>query len=368
MKGRSEGGRITCPRPEVTDLMRANVNTRDPAIREIIIKQYNKYGAEWIEKEYGVSRKDVANWKKLKADTGSLKPRMSETGRPQVLSEREEKRMTKALVKNPFATNAELAAVVKNKISPREAGRYIEKSDLDFKWLGEEFDVEASFTQEAADQGATFMKQIKRVPEAKRIYVDETFASAGLRKERGRFPLGKKPTTPQNRKYPRMVIIGAIRKNGFVRPSTIYNKGSITTDDFENYVKKKLCPYIGENDVVLWDRYGRSGRAKNPTAHHFSPRARAAIEARGAKLMMLPPTGKYFDPIEMIFGDVKKIYQKKLRKKLESRKPSKIPFETKVKLWRAAEGELNPKSFTRAFKERANGQEFSKVYKKRGLL
>jgi hypothetical protein len=276
--------------------------------------------------------------------------------------------MTQALVKNPFATNAELAAVVKNKISPREAGRYIERSDMGFRWMGEEFDVEASFTPEVAQQGVAFMNQIKSISQDRRIYVDETFASAGLKKERGRYPRGQKRVTPQNRKYPRMVIIGAIRKDGFIRPSQIYNKGSITTEDFENYVKKKLCPLVQEGDVVFWDRYGRSGRAKNPTAHHFSPKARAAIEACGAKLMLLPPTGKYFDPIEMVFGDVKKLFQKKLRKKLESTKPSKIPFKAKARLWRAAERELNPKCFTRAYKERASGQEFSKVYKKRGLL
>lgn len=348
--------------------MTALVNTRDPDIREIILKQYDKYGAQWVENEYKVSRQDVANWKTLKAETGSLKPRMDETGRSQVLSEREEKRLINALVKNPYATNAELAAVVKNKISAREAGRYVERSDLDFRWMVEEFDVEASFTAEVAQQGVAFMKRIKRIPQGNRVYVDETFASAGLRKERGRYPRAQKRPIPQNRKYPRMVIIGAMRKGGFIRPSEIYNKGSITTADFENYVEKKLCPLLEAGDVVFWDRYGRSGRAKDPTAHHFSPKARAAIEARGATLMLLPPAGKYFDPIEMVFGDVKKLYQKKLRKKLESTKPSKIPFNAKVQLWTAAERELNPKCFTRAFKERATGQEFSKVYKKRGLL
>lgn len=268
-----------------------------------------------MEDEYHVSRRDVANWKKLKSETGSLKPLMDKTGRHQVLAPREEDRMIKALVKNPYATNAELAAVVKNKISPREAGRYVEKSELDFRWLGEEFDVEASFTPTVVSEGLNFIKEIKKIPQDKRVYVDETFASAGLRKERGRFPRGKKTVTPQNRKYPRMVIIGAIRKSGFIRPSEIYNKGSISSSDFEIYVKKKLCPLLNEGDVVLWDRYGRSGRAKNPTAYHFSPKAKADIERRGAKLKMLPPYGKYLDPIEEVFGDVKKIYQKKTRKK-----------------------------------------------------
>ena len=172
---------------------------------------------------------------------------------------------------------------------------------------GEEFDVKESFSPEVAQEGMTFLNQIKKIPQDKRVYVDETFASAGLHKERGRFPRGQKKATPQNRKYPRFVIIGAIRKDGFIRPSQIYNKGSITSLDFENYVKKKLCPLLRDGDVVLWDRYGRSGAAKNPTAYHFSPKAKAAIESAGAHLQLLPRYGKYFDPIEMVFGDTKEI-------------------------------------------------------------
>ncbi len=363
-----ERAKITRFAGEVILIMSALVNTRDVEIRKIIIDQYNKYGAKWVEDEYHVSRRDVANWKKLKSETGSLKPLTDQSGRHQILSPREIDKMTNALVKNPYATNAELASVVKGKVSPREAGRYIERSDLDFQWLGEEFDVEESFTPQVAKEGKTFMAQIKKIPQDKRIYVDETFASAGLRKEKGRFPKGKKGVTPQNRKYPRMVIIGAIRKTGFIRPSEIYNKGSINTEDFENYVKKKLCPLLSDGDVVLWDRHGKSGRAKNPTALHFSPKAKELIEARGATLKMLPRYGKYFDPIELIFGDTKKIYQKKIRKKMESVPASKIPHNVKVKFWKDAERELNPDSFTRAFKERASGNEFIKVYKKRGLL
>ena len=75
-------------------------------------------------------------------------------------------------------------------------------------------------------------------------FIDETFASAGLKKQKGRFPKGQKLTTPQNRKYPRMTIIGAIRLSGFVRPSEIYNKGSIDTADFEKYVKQNFAPNL----------------------------------------------------------------------------------------------------------------------------
>ena len=148
----------------------------------------------------------------------------------------------------------------------------------------------------------------------------------------------------------------------------IYNKSSISNEDFESYVKKTLCPRLSRGQTVFWDRYGRSGRAKNPTARHFSPKARADVEKVGVKLVILPRYGKYADPIELLFGDTKRVYEKKIGKEMESRMPSKIPFKTKVKFWHAAERSLKSSNFKRAFYERASGREFNRVCKERGLL
>ena len=197
--------------------------------------------------------------------------------------------------------------------------------------------------------------------------MDETCASAGITRRKGRFPKNRKPWSKRNRKYPRMVIAGAITKDGFFHKSKIWNKGSINDDDFDTYVSQTLAPKIRDGHVVFWDQYGKFGRVKNPTARHFSVKARRAIERRGGKLIMLPRYGKHFDPIELIFGDTKKIYDKLLREILRSRNPSELKFEDKVKLWHEAEKQVGPKSFQRAFKERASGQEFLRVGKEKGL-
>jgi hypothetical protein len=57
----------------------------------------------------------------------------------------------------------------------------------------------------------------------------------------------------------------------------------------------------------------------------------------------------------------------KTESKLRSIEPSKLKFEQKVKLWHDAENSLSPNSFIRAFKERANGKEFLRVSKEKGL-
>jgi transposase len=344
------------------------LKTHDPSFRKLLIRQYDKYGKEFISQEYGVSDRSIRRWKKLKAEKGSLGTGFAACGKHSSLTPQDIKKIEKELIKNPYATNAELSAKIKNKISPQAVGKAIAKSDYQFTWKFEGVDVEETFNADVVAETKKFFNKIKNIPESKRIYVDETFASAGIKRRRGRFPKGTNPWTPRNRKYPRMVIIGAVTKEGWLHKGKIYNKASISNEDFETYVKRNLCPRLGPGKTVLWDRYGRSGRSKNPTARHFSPKARKDIENMGAQLIMLPRYGKYGDPIELLFGDIKRIFEKKMGKEMESRMPSKIPIETKARHWHAAERSIGPKNFKRAFYERASGREFNRVCKERGLV
>lgn len=343
------------------------LNTHDPSIRNMLIQKYDKYGEKYVYDEFGVAGGTVRKWKIRRSQIGSLETGYAASGLRSTLTPQDITKLEKALVKDPFATNAELAAKIKNKISARQVGNVIAKSEHQFSWKLEQVDVEQSFSPEVAKQTHKFFNKIKKIPQDDRIYVDETFASAGIRRRKGRFPKGKKFWSPRNRKYKRMVIVGAITKKGWLHPGKIYHKPSISNEDFEEYVSKTLRPLLAANQTVIWDRYGRSGRAKNPVARHFSPKARADIESTGAKLEILPPSGKYGDPIELVFGDTKRIYDKKMAKKMEKVMPSKIPYAEMSKVWKAAEKKISPDSFIRAFKERANGKEFIRVCKERGL-
>ena len=58
-------------------------------------------------------------------------------------------------------------------------------------------------------------------------------------------------------------------------------------------------------DTLIWDRLGRSGRALHPTHQHYSPAVREEFRERGVSMKFLPPKGKYFNPIELLFNDLK---------------------------------------------------------------
>lgn len=346
---------------------RQHLNLKDPGTRNKIIDQFDKFGENFTKEEYGVDRYRVRRWKLLRSNFGSPAARFAESGKRSSLTPNEVRKLEKELLSDPFASNQKLSAKIKNKISPRQVGRVIARSSLEFTKKLEQVDVEQSFSPEIYQEGLSFMKEIKNISYDDRVYVDETFASAGTTRRIGRFPKAKKSWSKRNRKYPRMVICGAITKEGWFHQSKIWNKPSISDNDFDSYVKGTLAPRLRSGQVVFWDQYGKFGRTKNPQSRHFSPKARKAIEARGAKLKILPRYGKLLDPIELIFGDTKRNYDNCLREKLRSIEPSKLKFEQKVKIWREAENALSPKSFIRAFKERANGKEFLRVGKEKGL-
>lgn len=341
------------------------INLEDPRNRDMIIKEFGIHGEKYIKTRYGADRFAVRRWKELQIKTGHLAPQHHLSGKKASLSSREIKKLEAALELDPFLTNAELADKINRKITPRAVGNYINASPLKFIEKSEATDVEASFSPRVIQECKDFQSEIDRTPLHRRIYVDETAYVPGSMRRRGRFPKGTKFWRPRNTKYPRVTVIGAVTINGWLHKGKIYNKGSITTADFNEYVKKTLAPLLKKNQFVFWDRLGRSGRSRNPTALHYSPSARRAVEKTGAKFKMLPPMGKLFNPIEPIWGDTKAAAEKIARPVLAKKVPSKITFSEKRRFWHKAEKKLTADYFKRAFQLRANGEEFNRILKER---
>ena len=131
---------------------------------------------------------------------------------------------------------------------------------------------------------------------------DETPIYGNEGKKKGRSPRGKKLYRFRPRHATRYTLHCYSRQNEVV----YWELCKKNADDGEILrVIKAVAPLINEGDVLLWDQLGRSGRAKNPTAQHFNPEAISEIEDRGATVIHLPPLGKYLDPLELLFNDLK---------------------------------------------------------------
>ena len=91
-----------------------------------------------------------------------------------------------------------------------------------------------------------------------------------------------------------LTLVGAIRRDGWGVLNTRWR--AITKVAFLEWVRCRLAPRLRHGDIVLLD---------NLQAHK-APEVRCLIEARGATVKRLPPYSHDFNPIEPVWGLVKK--------------------------------------------------------------
>jgi transposase len=154
------------------------------------------------------------------------------------------------------------------------------------------------------------VKEARRVLEAAQpllaperlVFLDETSTSTNMARRYGRAPEGERlvDKVPHGH-WKTTTLVAALRMDGMHAPMTV--DGAMNGDLFVAYVEQVLAPTLSAGDVVILD---------NLSAHKRGE-ARAAVEARGATLLFLPPYSPDFNPIEMAFSKLKA----KLRKAKE---------------------------------------------------
>ena len=126
------------------------------------------------------------------------------------------------------------------------------------------------------------------------VFLDETGSHLGYTPTHARAPRGQRAyaTAPRN-PGENKTVVAALTLDG-VRALLRFD-GGMTSARFAGYVRHVLAPTLRPGQVVIAD---------NLRAHHTAG-ARAAIEARGARLLFLPPYSPDFNPIEHTFSKVK---------------------------------------------------------------
>ena len=93
-------------------------------------------------------------------------------------------------------------------------------------------------------------------------------------------------------------LIAALRHDGLSTPCVF--DGAITGARFLAYVEQALAPTLRHGDVVVMD---------NLRAHKVKG-VRESIEAKGARLLFLPPYSPDLNPIEQAFAKLKALLRK----------------------------------------------------------
>lgn len=125
-------------------------------------------------------------------------------------------------------------------------------------------------------------------------FIDESGVNLGLTRLFGRAAPGQRvvEATP-GASSPHYTVVVALGVDGVQAPWLL--DGAMNTVSFETYVEQILAPALQAGDWVLLD---------NLSVHKGSS-VRSAIEARGARVIFLPPYSPALNPIELCWAKVK---------------------------------------------------------------
>jgi transposase len=131
--------------------------------------------------------------------------------------------------------------------------------------------------------------------DAKRlVFVDETWVKTNMEPLCGWGPRGRRLKAPvPHGHWKTLTFLAALRHDRIDAPWVI--DGPINGELFGVYIEKVLAPVLAEGDIVVLDNLG---------SHKGKP-ARAAIRAKGAHLLFLPPYSPDLNPIEQVFAKLK---------------------------------------------------------------
>ena len=124
-----------------------------------------------------------------------------------------------------------------------------------------------------------------RIAPQRLVFIDETWVKTNMAPLRGWGPRGRrlKAYAPYGH-WKTLTFIAALRHDRIDAPWVI--DGPINGEIFVLYIEKVLAPTLSPGDVVVLDNLGS----------HKGKAARAAVRARGAHLIFLPPYSPDLNP------------------------------------------------------------------------
>ncbi|HEX4621635.1 MAG TPA: IS630 family transposase [Myxococcaceae bacterium] len=139
-----------------------------------------------------------------------------------------------------------------------------------------------------------FHRELEHLDANKTWVVDESGASCGMTRLRGRAPQGERVhgSVPGGH-WKVQTIVGALRTDGMGASLTF--EGATDGEAFLTFVKKILGPKLSAGDVVVLD---------NLSSHKVAGVSRE-VEKQGARLLYLPPYSPDFSPIEPAWSKLK---------------------------------------------------------------
>lgn len=140
----------------------------------------------------------------------------------------------------------------------------------------------------------SYAEQVVEFDVARLKFIDESGVNIAMTRLYGRAPRGERAVGSAPKNYGENVtMLGALSVAGLEALMTV--SGATDSAVFAAFVREVLAPTLSEGDIVVLD---------NLSAHHCRA-AQEAVEARGARLVFLPPYSPDLNPIERCWSKIK---------------------------------------------------------------
>jgi len=140
-----------------------------------------------------------------------------------------------------------------------------------------------------------YLEEIKEIPKAKLLYLDEAGIDMNICKDKGWTKIGEiLPGKKSGKHYERTNIIAGYVNRQSIAPM-IFN-GTCNTELFNNWVEKFLIKELEPGQIVVMDN----------ASFHKSQKTRRLIESVGCRIIFLPPYSPDLNPIEKFWANMKR--------------------------------------------------------------
>jgi transposase len=248
-------------------------------------------------RRFEVSPSFVINLMTLYRETGRVEPRPRGGHRHSKLNQHREFILRQVERKSDI-TMSELAVLLSMQkqtvVAPATLSRWLLAHGLSFKKTLRASEQDRPDIAALRVEWKTARQPIMRRERHRLVFLDETSANTKMVRLRGRCSKGER----LHAKAPfchwkTQTLIAGLRHDGLIAPFVI--DAPMNRVIFDTYIETQLVPRLQPGDIVIMDNL----------AAHKSPAAEAAIRAKGAWMLYLPPYSPDLNPIKMAFSKLK---------------------------------------------------------------
>jgi transposase len=248
--------------------------------------------------ELGLGRATVNRWSSRFNNTGNVDAKPTGGARNIKLNQDDVAKLVDIVRQKPDSTLDELVDLLE-----AETGKRVGSSTVDRRLRAEKI-TRKKKSIKASERNSPRVVELREgfkewqgKQEAHRlVFVDESGSNIAMTRTHGRSPVGEPVAeyVPRNRGDV-LTMIGALTVCGLDAMMTI--EGGTDAVVFNAFITEVLGPRLTAGDIVILDNAGA----------HKDPRIKDAIEARGARLVFLPPYSPELNPIEECWAKVKSL-------------------------------------------------------------